>query len=145
MPATLSAAVLCLVVGIQDGDTLTARCPDAAGAATAVRVRLAEIDAPERGQPWGTSARESLSELCFGKQASLSETGRDRYGRAVARVTCQGEDASVYQAKRGMAWAYLKYLTDKSVLDATESARTERVGLWADQAPVPPWEWRRMK
>ena len=69
MPSLLLAAALCLVVGIQDGDTLTARCSDAGDDIT-VKVRLAEIDAPEKRQPWGMQSKQGLSALCFGQQAA---------------------------------------------------------------------------
>ena len=63
------AALLCLVVGISDGDTLTARCPteDAAHPYQQVKVRLAGIDAPERAQPYGSRAKQALSDLAYMK------------------------------------------------------------------------------
>ena len=70
----LAAALLCLVVGISDGDTLTARCPtgDAAHPYSQLKVRLAEIDAPEKAQPYGNRAKEYLSSLCY--QGSSQKT-----------------------------------------------------------------------
>lgn len=131
----LSATLLCLVVGISDGDTLTARCgqPDAY---KQVKVRLAEIDAPEKKQPFGERSRQNLASLCFQKEAEIRPTAKDRYGRTVARVSCAGQDANAAQVRDGMAWAYTKYLTDPGF------ARLHR-GLWADKEPVAPWEWRR--
>ena len=55
------------VVGITDGDTLTLLTPEN----RQIKVRLAEIDTPERGQPWGTRAKQALSDLAFGKQARI--------------------------------------------------------------------------
>lgn len=133
----------CLVVGIADGDTLTARC-GAPGEYTQVKVRLAEIDAPEKKQPFGQRSKESLSDLCFGAMATIKPNTTDRYGRTVARVECRGKDANLEQVRAGMAWAYLRYLTDQAVLDAELVARRERVGLWRDAEPVEPWEFRRV-
>ena len=101
----LGAALVCLVVGISDGDTLTARCPtsDAAHPFIQVKVRLAEIDAPESGQPFGRRAKDHLSALCFEAQATIRQTARDRYGRMVARVECRGKDANMEMVKAGMA------------------------------------------
>jgi endonuclease YncB( thermonuclease family) len=45
------------------------------------------------------------------KTATLIEKGKDRYGRTLARVTCDGTDANAEQVRRGLAWAYTKYLT----------------------------------
>nr|WP_207184828.1 thermonuclease family protein [Rubrivivax gelatinosus] len=136
-----------MVVGISDGDTLTARCDNAADPAQqTVRVRLAEIDAPESRQAFGTRSRQNLALLCFGQPALVAplvgSAGRDRYGRLVARVTCSGVDANAAQVRSGMAWVYRAYARDLSLLDLEADARIRAVGLWADSRPTPPWEWR---
>lgn len=137
------AGELCLVVGVSDGDTLSARC-GAVGAFRLTKIRLAEVDAPEKAQPFGQRARLSLSALCFGAWATIHPEKEDRYGRMVAHVECRGQDANTEQVRRGMAWVYRQYAPASSPLFALESeARTARVGLWTDQDPVAPWEWRR--
>ena len=143
----LGAALVCLVVGISDGDTLTARCPtsDAAHPFIQVKVRLAEIDAPESGQPFGRRAKDHLSTLCFEAQATIRQTARDRYGRMVARVECRGKDANMEMVKAGMAWAYTKYQTDPAFPRAELAARQAGVGMWADSTPAAqtsPWQFR---
>lgn len=135
----IEAALLCLVVGISDGDTIKVRCSDR----PQMIVRLAEIDAPEKAQPFGRRSRETLSTLCFGKQAEIRPSTRDRYGRTVARVICAGTDANAAMVRAGMAWAYTRYLTDPQIRAMEVVARRERLGLWADAHPVPPWEWRK--
>ncbi|WP_137921666.1 thermonuclease family protein [Hydrogenophaga sp. 2FB] len=139
-----AAALFCLVVAIADGDTLTARCGDP-GAYEQVKVRLAEIDAPEKAQPFGNRSRQNLAELCFQQVATIRPTTRDRYGRTVARVECKGQDANLQQVRAGMAWAYTKYLTDPAVAREQDGARAARVGLWGDKAPLPPWDWRQLR
>ena len=101
----LLAAFLATVIGISDGDTLTVLDESK----WQVKIRLAEIDAPEKQQPFGTRSKQSLSELCFGKKAEIKPRVKDRYGRTVARVTCDGIDANAEQVNRGMAWVYRKY------------------------------------
>ncbi len=83
------AALLCLIVGISDGDTLTARCPaaDPAHPYQQVRVRLAEIDAPESRQAFGQRSKRHLSDLCFKTDATIRPTATDRYGRTVVSPT----------------------------------------------------------
>jgi len=137
----IEAALFCLVVGISDGDTLKVRCPDQ----PQIAVRLAEIDAPEKAQPFGQRSKALLSALCFRKQAEVRPSTRDRYGRIVARVTCAGTDANAAMVRAGMAWAYARYLTDPTIQAMEIAARRERLGLWADAHPVPPWEWRKAK
>ena len=127
------------VVSVHDGDTLTVLIEH-----RQVKVRLTEIDAPELGQPFGTKARQSLSELCFGKTATLDVRGHDRYRRTLAQVTCSGTDANAEQVRRGLAWTYARYTKADSPLFAIQqAARTEHRGLWSDPAPMAPWEWRR--
>lgn len=133
-------AVPCKVVGIADGDTLTARC----GKKPAERIRLTEIDAPEMGQPFGRRAKESLSGMCYGKQATLKrQKNPDEYGRTLARVYCNGADAGAEQVRRGMAWVYERYATDRSLYALQKEAQRAKRGLWAQKNPVPPWEYRR--
>lgn len=132
----------CLVVGVSDGDTLTARC--GSSDFTQVKVRLAEIDAPEKGHAFGQRARIALSVLCFGTFATIAEAKRDRYGRTVAKVSYRGHDASAELVRGGLAWVYVRYASPGTPLRAIESeARATRSGLWADENPVPPWEWRQ--
>lgn len=127
------------VIGISDGDSLTVlvdRKP--------IKVRLAEIDAPESNQPFGTRSRQSLAAICYRKMAQITWQTRDRYQRVIGQIQCAGVDANAYQVKSGMAWVFDRYATANSPLyDLQTEARTSRIGLWADAAPVAPWDWRR--
>jgi endonuclease YncB( thermonuclease family) len=126
------------VVAVQDGDTLTVLI-----GRKQVRVRLVDIDAPERKQPFGNRLRQSLAKLCARKDATVNETEKDRYGRTLGRVYCGGVDANAEQVRRGMAWMYIKYAPKDSPLYAVQAeARAARRGPWQDARPVPPWEWR---
>lgn len=131
--------MLARVVAVQDGDTLTVLVDR-----RQLKVRLKDIDAPELGQPFGRNARQSLSDLCFGKTAAVEIGGHDRYRRAIAQVTCGGTDANAEQVRRGYAWIYTRFAPRNSPLYAVEhEARSARRGLWTDPSPVAPWEWRR--
>jgi micrococcal nuclease len=132
-----AALLLCLVVGIADGDTLTARCDS-----QTVTIRLAEIDAPEKRQPFGEQSKQHLSSLCYHQQAEIQPKTKDRYGRTVARVYCAGVDANAAMVRDGMAWAFTKYQTDPAIPGLEAKARAERLGLWAHPMPEPPWQWR---
>ena len=148
--AMTAALLMCLIVGISDGDTLTARCEAQADCeSVTLKVRLSEIDAPEKAQPFGARSRQHLADLCFRKPATLEPVaargGFDRYGRTVARVTCAGADANAEQVRAGMAWVFDLYVIDRSLYEAQESARTARRGLWEDSEPIAPWEWRQAR
>lgn len=136
----IAAAFLASVIGISDGDTLTVlheREP--------LKIRIAEIDAPEKAQPFGTRSKQALSDMCFGKQAEVVPQTKDRYGRTVARVRCDGQDASEQLVRSGMAWVFDRYVTDRSLYSMQDEARAARRGLWVDVGPIPPWEWRKSK
>jgi endonuclease YncB( thermonuclease family) len=131
--------VLARVVSVHDGDTLTVLVDR-----RQVKVRLKDIDAPEIGQPFGRNARQSLSDLCFGKLAAIEIRGRDRYRRTIAQVTCSGTDANAEQVRRGLAWTYARFTRrDSPLFEVEREARAGRRGLWTDPAPVAPWDWRR--
>jgi len=133
------AILLCLVVSITDGDTLKARCDG-----KTYRVRLAQIDAPERKQPFGTKSKQYLSDMCYMKQAKLLIDGNDRYGRLIADVGCEGKNANIELVRSGMAWVYPRYAKDKALYSAQDTAKAAKLGLWGgSEKPVPPWKWRR--
>jgi len=144
--ATAAILAVCIalgghVVAVHDGDTLTLL-----NDRQQIKVRLVEIDAPELGQPFGKRSKQSLSDLCYSKSAVLEARGQDKYGRTLARVTCDGQDANAEQVRRGMAWVYEKYAPkDSPLYRLQDEAKTARRGLWADPSPIPPWEWRAKK
>jgi micrococcal nuclease len=139
LPMSASADFAGRVIHVHDGDSLTMLDKD-----RKVRLRLAGIDAPELAQPYGWKSLRSLSRLCRGKEATAVERGKDDDGRILASVTCDKADASAEQVKKGLAWVFRTYLPLGSPLYELEtSARLMQRGLWKDQEPVPPWEWRK--
>lgn len=129
------------VMRVADGDTLSVSVPGSG----LVRVRLAEIDAPERGQPYNQVSRRSLVEICLQQPARVEVAGQDKYGRALGRVFCDGVDANAEQVRRGLAWAFARYLTDPDIAAIEVQARAAGVGVWRDQDPVAPWDFRALK
>jgi len=133
------------VVGVADGDTLTLLD----SSKTQHRIRLDGIDAPERTQPYGQRARQSLAALAHGRAARADCPKIDRYGRAVCRVIVDGVDVGLEQIRRGYAWHYVKYAPEQRASDREQYARAEsharlaHAGLWSFREPVPPWDYRR--
>jgi endonuclease YncB( thermonuclease family) len=124
---------------IHDGDTLTLVDKDK----KRYRIRLAEIDAPERKQSYGTNSRNSLAAICFQKPALVETTEADSYGRRIGKVKCDGVDANTEQVRRGMAWVNARSTLPNSPLPEMEAnARLRKLGLWAGEKPEPPWKWR---
>lgn len=131
------------VVAISDGDTLTILD----SSKKQIRIRLGEIDTPESRQPYGNKARQELSDLAFGKTATVEVQAIDRYKRTVGRVYVGEVDVNAELVKRGAAWVYRKYVKDYSLFDLEREARTNKRGLWKlpEAERVPPWEWRKNK
>lgn len=129
-----------VVVDVQDGDTLTVL-----DRGVTARIRLDQIDAPEKDQPFGPESKASLEGLCLLREAQLEVFGADRYGRTLARVICDGVDANAEQLRRGMAWVYWQYARDVELFDLQTDARRANAGLWAAPDHVPPWQWRRSR
>jgi len=127
------------VVGVTDGDTLTILVDR-----EQVRIRLAQIDAPESNQPYGKSAKAALSTLAFGKQARVEVVDIDRYGRTVGEIFIDGVDVNREMVREGHAWAYTKYSHTTEIIELEDSARTAKKGLWAlpENQREPPWIWR---
>jgi endonuclease YncB( thermonuclease family) len=129
------------VVGITDGDTLTLLTAEK----RQIKVRLAEIDTPEKRQPYGQRARQALSDLAFGKQARVEVQAIDRYGRTVGKVYVGNVDVNREMVRQGAAWVYRQYNKDKSLLTVEAEAKAAKRGLWAlpEAEQTPPWEWRK--
>ncbi len=130
------------VVGLQDGDTITVLKEK-----EQIKVRLHGIDAPEKKQPFGTRAKQFASDLAFGKTVFVSGTEKDRYGRLLAVVILpDGRYLNEEIVYEGFAWWYRQYAPDDKVLEGLENdARQFRRGLWADDHPVQPGEWRKKR
>lgn len=126
------------ITSVADGDTVSTYLDG-----QPVRLRLAAIDAPERGQPWGRRATQSLRELVWKKRVQIEWREVDRYGRPIVTIRVDGRDVSAEQVRRGMAWVFRRYSNDPMLLALEQEARAAKRGLWADPKPVPPWEWRR--
>jgi endonuclease YncB( thermonuclease family) len=129
------------VVGISDGDTLTLLTQDL----RQVRVRLAGIDAPESRQPYGSRARQELSQLSFRQSVRVIVEDTDRYGRTVGKVLLRSLDLDAELVRRGAAWVYPQYNRDPALPPLQAAARQAQRGLWALPASeqVPPWDWRQ--
>ena len=141
----IAAEIDGMIVGVADGDTVTLLDANK----TQHRIRLDGIDAPERAQPHGQRAQQSLASLAHGRGARADCPKVDRYGRLVCRVMIDGVDVGLEQIRRGYAWHYVKYAHEQRTADREKYARAEidarsaSAGLWSFSDPVPPWDYRR--
>jgi endonuclease YncB( thermonuclease family) len=128
------------VIGITDGDTFTLLTPDL----RQVRIRVAEIDAPERGQPYASRARQQLADLIFEKEVTVPIQVVDRYNRPVGRPMMGDTDVTVEMIRAGAAWVYRSYSDDVELYELERAAKAERRGLWglSEFERVSPWDYR---
>jgi endonuclease YncB( thermonuclease family) len=133
------------VIGVSDGDTLTVLDD----AEVQHKIRIAAIDAPEKGQAFGEGSKQALSALVFQKRVEVRCHKKDRYGREVCAVFVGFRDVGLEQIRNGLAWHYKEYQHEQSTQERLvyakeeERAKASRVGLWKDVRPVAPWEWRK--
>lgn len=147
------------VVGVHDGDTITVLAADR----EQHEIRLAGIDAPESGQAFDNRSKQNLSEMVYNRDVTIEWDKRDREGRIVGKVLYQPvcppgrmcimslADANYQQIASGMAWWEREYAKEQTPEDrrlyerAESEAKAAKRGLWQDNEPVPPWEWRKAK
>ena len=129
------------VTAITDGDTFKLLTKDS----TLIRVRVANIDCPERKQPFSKSAKQFTSNAIFNKQVTLKVIKKDRYGRSIANVIYDGKNLSEELLKAGLAWHFVKYSKDKTLQSLEDQAKQKQLGLWMDPNAIAPWKWRSSK
>ena len=122
------------VVAVADGDTIRIRFD---GSDTSVRVRLEGIDAPERGEPFSTQARNAARVMLSGKRVQAKAVDVDNYDRLVARVIVNGADSSVHLIESGLACHFTRFATDPGLANAQLNARRAGKGFWAANAGKP--------
>ena len=127
------------VTAIKDGDTF-----EVLYNGEPERIRLSDIDAPESAQPFGQAAKKYASKLCFGKTVTvIPQKKRDRYGRILGTVFVDDTiNVNAELVKAGYAWRY-KYSRNKDFKALEDNARYAQTGLWQDEKPVNPWQWRK--
>jgi len=127
------------VIAIKDGDTIVVLLEGN----IQKTLRLAEVDCPESGQPFGKNAKQYTSDQVFGKQITFTPTEEDRYGRTIAKIYYDGKYLSEEIIKAGFGWWYFKYSKDKNLGDLQKIAMANNLGLWQDKNAIAPWDYRQ--
>ena len=135
---SFNTAAAPVITYVYDGDTVKIL-----DNAEEYKLRIADIDAPEKAQPYGLKSRRALMRLCLRANIHAALSGMDKYQRRLGKLTCNGQDASLFMVKNGHAWFYQHYSTDSTLLDAEQEARRNKLGLWASKQQTPPWLWRK--
>lgn len=130
------------VLKVIDGDTIYIKSDSGRK-----KVRLRHIDAPEVKQPYGREAKIFLDNELDGKKIIVNSDYKDRYGRDIGDVFVYNENESIYinakLIKSGNAWVYKTYRKNTYLMNLENFARDNKLGLWKDESPIKPWEFRR--
>jgi len=145
-PARAEAFFDARVVAVFDGDTIEVlrSAPTPEASPEPVRIRLAGIDAPERGQPWSQRARRALAARVAGREVRINAVTTDKFGRTVGEVYADGVCVGCELVREGHVWVF-RFFSDDPVLRELEAeAREAGRGLWGlpEAQRVPPWRWR---
>lgn len=126
------------VIAVVDGDTVLILRD-----AQKTKVRLLNIDAPEKQQPYGMRARRSLCELLCRRSVRVETSAADQYGRLLATLYVDGRNVNEEQVRRGMAWEYSHYHRNRTYRALQREAQLAQRGLWQQDQTEPPWQWRK--
>ena len=129
-----------IVVKVTDGDTVTVLV---AGNRQEI-IRLADIDAPEKGQPFSEKSRIFLSDMVAGKTVRVEYSRRDLYGRILGVVFVDGKNVNEELLKAGLAWNY-HYSRNKRYAELEAEAKRQRLNIFSERNPVSPYDYRRGK
>ena len=126
------------VTRVADGDTI--RVTDGE---RRYQVRLERIDAPESRQDYGYEATVYLDKRIGGKTVKVEWQKKDPYGRILGIVYLDGVDINLEMVATGNAWHYAHFDQTPEYAEAEKSARAARLGLWAGESPISPYDFRR--
>lgn len=137
----LSYELIGKVVKVSDGDTITILTSDK----TQHKIRLNDIDAPEKKQAFGNKSKDNLAKYIAGKTVTVKYNKTDKYKRILGTIYYNNTDINLQQVKDGYVWVYKKYSNNQTYYKAEKLARDKKIGLWVDKNPLEPWEFRKKR
>ncbi len=137
LPATADQVPI-TSVWVTDGDTVKAK-----DNGKKIKIRLANIDAPERRQPGGKASKWALINFLKGKEITVILRNKDRYKRWIGVLYADGVEVNSHMVRTGHAWVYTRYNTDDSLPALQAIAKNSGLGLWGEANPIAPWKWRK--
>ncbi len=129
------------VIKVSDGDTITLLTDDK----VSHKIRLNDIDAPEKKQAFGNKSRDNLASYIAGEIVTVKYKSKDKYGRVLGTIYFDNLDINLQQVKNGYAWVYKQYSKNQTYYQEEQKARDLKKGLWIEKEPIAPWEFRKQK
>lgn len=129
------------VIKVSDGDTVTLLTDDK----ISHKIRLNDIDAPEKKQAFGNKSRDNLASYIAGELVTVKYKSKDKYGRVLGTIYFEDLDINLQQIKNGYAWVYKQYSKNQTYYQEEQKAKELKKGLWIEKEPIAPWEFRKQK
>ena len=129
------------VIKVSDGDTVTILTEDK----TQHKIRLNDIDAPEKKQAFGNKSKDNLAKSIASKTVKVEYKKVDRYKRVLGTIYLNNKDINLEQVKSGYAWVYKQYSKNQTYYQEEQKAKELKKGLWIEKEPIAPWEFRKQK
>ncbi len=136
-----ASTIIGKVVAVTDGDTVKVLDETK----TLHKIRLNDIDAPEKKQAFGNKSKDNLAKYIAGEIVNVEYSKKDRYGRVLGTIYLNNQDINLQQIKDGYAWVYRKYSKNSNYIIQEKLSKEHKKGLWIDDNPVAPWEFRKLK
>lgn len=128
------------VIGVKDGDTIVIKKEQ-----KQIVIRLAGIDTPEKGQPFAKRAKAFTSDIVFGKSVKVMVEGTDPHKRKTGQVFIKGTNLNEALVAAGLAWVDPRFSKSLGLTALQREAQRDRRGLWTEDHPMPPWEFRKQR
>ncbi|GHV15857.1 putative endonuclease [Fibrobacterales bacterium] len=136
------------VESVHDGDTFKMKPQNSKNNQNkTLKIRMFGVDAPEINQEYGKESGNALRNLINGKEIRLYIHNTDRYGRSVGEAWLGDSiNVSLWMIQNGNGWWYKSYAKKRTDLESAEKlAKEKKLGFWANENPVPPWDFRKKK
>ena len=146
LTATLSWGFSATVIKVSDGDTLLIK----QNGGTKTKIRLYGIDSPEITQAYGKASASFTAKTVLNQKVNVKVIETDQYGRLVALITVVNTNINLNEqlVRQGYAWYYPQFCHNTTFCNTLkkleQAARKQKLGLWQDSAPIPPWEFRKL-
>lgn len=128
------------VIKVADGDSITMLHQG-----KELHIRLAEVDAPEHGQPYWKKSKQALQDYVLNKNILVEEFDVDQYDRLVGHVYVDDLWVNGELVRQGYAYVYTDFAVSAKLYKYEKAAENNRLGIWKlpSQERMKPWIWRK--
>ncbi|WP_238784891.1 thermonuclease family protein [Blattabacterium cuenoti] len=109
------------------------------------RIRIADIDCPEKNQSYGREAKNFLTKKILNQTVLIKNIKIDKYNRIVGLVFYEkNKDLGKDILESGLAWVW-KFSKNVPYKRIESQARKQKIGIWKKNNPIDPYDWRKKR